>query len=187
MQQDNIGNIYITRCGSDLELASIALGFPLDSIPAEDTFPGAFKVFQEIAEIKTRCSVTLVGWAAPSSCNLGEEVWDGRISTSVGYARAPELKLFSNLEEPSTFPFSALFQIIEEEQLELDSLTAQGSPVITQRLHLVTSLPLKVENGGSLPQRVPFISLRGKSAVSVGKLVVKDYSNYVAALFENFD
>jgi hypothetical protein len=45
IQEDNIGNIYVTKCSCDSELANLALGFSLDSIPTKDTFLGVSKIF----------------------------------------------------------------------------------------------------------------------------------------------
>ena len=170
--------------GSDPELASISIGFPLDSVPTKDSFPGALKVFHHIAQCDTSCGITFVGWSSPGGSIVGEQVWDGQLSTSAAYEKCPELKEFSNLDGVSHFSFSALFEIIEQDQ---DSLLAHGSPVMTQRLHFATGLPWEKGTQGSPLRRVPTVVLEGNKAVSAGLLAVKDYSNYVAALFENFD
>lgn len=185
MKQDSIGNIYITKHGSDPDLASIALGFALDSIPAKDTVSGALNVFQNIVDSDIRCGLTLVGWSTPSNTEIGKQVWDNQIPTSAGTTKATELKHFSGLKEASNFSFSALFEIIEDDN---NPLIISGSPVTTQRVFkLLSGQPCHIEDQDSLPQRAPFVSLRGKAAVSVGTLAVKDYGDYVAALFENFD
>ncbi|RDW57629.1 hypothetical protein BP6252_13711 [Coleophoma cylindrospora] len=182
-QQDNIGNIYITRAGSDSELSAIAVTFPLDSSNCWATLSSALQVFLDLESIHTSCDITLLGWSSPHDNPIGHNVWEGAISLAAGYEQAAELKQFASLEDVRNFSLSANFQLLETDE----PLVAKGSPVLIQKLQEAAAGQVKVILESPISKRVPVLSIQGKGAIAVAKLSVEYYSRYVVGLFENFD
>ena len=182
MQQDNIGNLYITRAGSDPTLSSIALSFPVDS--STPSFSSALRTFLQLRESSHSCDISLLGWSSPGGSDIGRDVWEGLCSRSAGYEQAPELKEFSGMEDVSIFPQAAIFDIIETES---DPLVLQGSPVLTEAAKRAANKPVTVNAERWSSLRAPVLNIQGQEAVSMAKLAVEEYSRYVAALFENFN
>jgi len=182
-QQDNIGNIYITRAGSDSELSAIAVTLPLDAPNSSFILSSALQVFLELEKSDTSCDVTLLGWSSPRGNSIGHDVWEGTTAPEAGYEQAPELKQFLALEDVRTFSLSANFQFVETEE----PLIAMGSPVLMEKVRKAAAEEVKIAFGGPVSKRAPIASIQGKGAVAVGKLLAEDYSRYIVGLFENFD
>jgi len=179
-EQDNIGNIYITRIGADTELSPIAICCaPGSSITA------ALNLFKALSHSKTACGITLVDWSTPfgAARSVGREVWEGTLDAADGYKAAPRLKEFAGLEDAAAFSLSAIFEVGEA----TGQLVASGSPVLTDKVQRAAEGAAKVEFGGVGSKRAPVVRVSGRDAVEVGKVAVEQYSRYIVGLFENFD
>jgi len=179
-EQDNIGNIYITRLGSDTELSAIAVcSAPGSSITA------ALNLFKALLHSQTACNITLVNWSTPfgKARSVGREVWEGMLAAADGYEAAPRLKEFAGLEDAQTFSLSAIFEVGEGS----GQLVASGSPVLTDKVQRAAEGAAKVEFGGVGSKRAPVVRVCGSDAAEVGKVAVEQYSRYIVGLFENFD
>lgn len=181
LQQDHAGNIYICRTGRDRELGGIALTFSLDAPSL--SVPGAFQSFQKLADSKLECDVILLGWTSPGGELVGRDVWDGSLQASEAWEKYPDLQAFAGEEDVSTFALSAIFDV---QQTEDAGATASGSPVLITALQKEVPT-VKVKDSSLTSKRAPVISIRGRDAVQVCTKTVTWYSEYVAALFGNFD
>lgn len=180
-----MGNIYITRQGSDPSLSGIALTFPLDSSPSpHNSFSGALHTFLELLQTKTKCELCLLGWSSPGQSKVGQDVWEEEVSVEAAYEEFPELKCFDGRDDVSTFGCSALLEIIEVEGAALE---VRGSPLLAEKARSYVPGSGTVGGEGPTSSRCPVVSICGEGAVGVGKRVVVEYSEYVAKLFENFD
>lgn len=195
VQQDNVGNIYITRPGTDASLSGIALTFPLDasSSPQHNSFSGAIHTFLELLQTNTKCEICLLGWSSPGNSSVGHDVWEEEYSVEETYEKYPELKIFAGSDDVSAFGCSALLEIVEVKgAAAAAALEVRGSALLAEK----ASAYLPANNGtvggvggeeGPSSLRCPVLCIRGEGAVGVGKGVVVEYSEYVAKLFENFD
>jgi hypothetical protein len=181
LQQDHAGNIYISGTGRDRELGGIALTFSLDTPSL--SVPGAFQSFQKLTDSQLECDVILLGWTSPGGELVGRDVWDGSLQASEAWEKYPDLKAFAGEEDVSTFALSAIFDVHQTEDV---GATASGSPVLITALQKEAPT-VKVKDSSLMSKRAPVISIRGRDAVQVGTKTVTWYSEYVAALFGNFD
>lgn len=97
---------------------------------------------------------------------------------------SPDLKQFASMPDFATFSMSALFEILETED---PSLKVHGSQILVEKVTSVCNEPLETVIQNQVPSRAPGVNIRGHDAIAAGRLAVKVYSRYVAALFDNFD
>ncbi|KAL1966257.1 hypothetical protein VTN77DRAFT_4610 [Rasamsonia byssochlamydoides] len=183
-QQDNVGNIYMTRSGRDPELLGLGICFPLDGSTSPGAFEGALRTFLALKNSSFSCDISLIGWSSPAGKPLGHDVWEGEISLEEGTSQAPDLKQFSSMESLSTFGMSALFEIVVAEE---PAISIQGSPVLVQKAASAAEGPVKTQSEGRTLLRAPEVRIEGRDAVSVGRTTVELYGKYIAAIFDNFD
>lgn len=100
------------------------------------------------------------------------------------YEEFPELKTFDRMDDVSMFGFSASLEIME---VKGAALKVRGSALLDEKARAYLPANGTVEGEGLSPSRCPMLSVCGAGAIGVGKMVVIDYSEYVAKLFENFD
>lgn len=145
--------------------------------------PGAFQSFQKLADSKLACDVILLGWTSPAGELVGRDVWDGSLLVSEAWEKYPDLKSFAGEEDVTIFALSAIFDV---QQTEDSGATASGSPVLITAVQKEAPM-VKVKDSTIMSKRAPVVSIRGRDAVEVCAKTVAWYSEYVAALFGNFD
>jgi hypothetical protein len=116
-----------------------------------------------------------------SDDHTGLRYWESPPSAAID---APQLQQFSKLPSPGSFPFSALFQVLEVGQ---DVLSLHGSPVLINHAQEHTDDESNVKTFVRACLRAPQLVVRGQSAEKVTKSSICGYSDYVAALFDNFE
>lgn len=193
IQQDNLGNIYITRSGREPEIASIALGFPLDGGQDAVLLAGAFTLFSLLGNDDLVCPVTLVGWTSIGKDVVGRRAWHSSAAQLPWIKDAAthdgpkavdgRLDQFSGLPGATEFPLSAIFEIATTKS---EKTQLSGAPVLVDkaRKHAEGEIEACVQPKAS---RAPELRIEGADAEAVARATICDYSNYVAALFDNFD
>ncbi|EXJ83054.1 hypothetical protein A1O1_06672 [Capronia coronata CBS 617.96] len=183
--QDNIGNIYITRPGRDHELSSICLTFPLDEPDEHLAFSGAFQAFSHFESHGLKTDLTLLGWTSTDGKLGGRDFWDTFVfkKEPVGQQVA-HLQQFEGLPDPSNFSSSAMIEIQEYTGRDL---TVSGSPVLVTRVKKLAPDHCKIGSSSRKASRAPEILIQGEGAEDLAQRLIRDYSDYIAALFENFD
>lgn len=189
-QQDNAGNLYLTRSGRDSQLAAMAIEFPVDEGVSPSTFSSAFRVFSHLASEDLICDITLVGWTCLNGKPIGRDLWQSftplKMKQHESVAEAPaELDQFASLPNVSDLPLSALFAISENEE---QALRISGSPVITSATAPSTGdNDVQIVPSPSKPRRAPAVEILGRNAERCSRQMIRDYAKYVVALFDNFD
>lgn len=201
LQQDTIGNIYITQSGTDTTLSGIALQFPLDARHGTQThenpqFLSALHVFESLKNAKTACDIVLVGWSSPGGRGIGKAVWEGETTLEGAYSSLPELKQFGNdgseaFPNPEEVYLSAIIEVLEDGKVEGSGiLEVEGSFVLVDKAKKISGGEAKEKKQhGESPtsNKAPIVRIEGKGAEEIARKLVVDYSRYVAGLFENFD
>lgn len=165
--QDNVGNIYITRPGTDPSLSGIALTFQLDSPSSpHDSFSGALHTYLDLLPTKTKCDICLLGWSSPRQSSIGRDVWEEEVSVDEAYEQFPELKRLNGLHDVSEFGCSALLEIGEVEGARLE---VRGSPLLVEKARIYLPADGSVGGEGPSSSRCPVLSLCGDGAEGVAK------------------
>ncbi|KAI1077020.1 hypothetical protein F5B20DRAFT_583758 [Whalleya microplaca] len=181
--EDSVGNNYITRPGKDPELAPIAIAFPLDGGLSESSFASALRIFLLLSNEDLACDLTLLGWTSLASRIVGREIWEASV-TKTSCNVPPELEPFAEMDNPKNVSVSAVVEVSEEKE---GVLRVKGSPILVQKARrLATAQESIFEPEGKLT-RAPFISIIGPAAESTACSLIKEYSAYITALFDNFD
>ena len=114
----------------------------------------------------------------------GRDVWDGCVMLNAAYDQFPDLRVFSNVTAAVDVSLSAIFNVTK----------TNGRDVVISRALVLSDAVQKAaigkvvaEEGGPMLKRAPVAIIQGQSAEEVGSAALVFYSNYVAALFENFD
>ena len=130
--------------------------------------------------------VTLLGFTSLSSNpNIGREVWEGdHLLSDDDYSSCPELKEFSQCQQPESLAFAARLEI---EETKDEEVIVKGSPLLTDQARTAINAKVRVEDGGPVSKRCVVASVRGKEAVDVASAIVVAYGAYVKKLFDNFD
>ncbi|KAI1741290.1 hypothetical protein F4680DRAFT_72940 [Xylaria scruposa] len=186
ISQDSAGNVGITKPGQDSTLAAIALSFPLDGC-GKSSFVSAFRVFDLLRADHLQCDVTLLGWSSVGERLIGRDIWMVA-GAKKGFVPPilSQLERFSDLADPSTVTFSAIVEVRGDTAVVTE---VTGSPILveTAKKHMGARGQLKTTMLEKGPIRAPELRIVGMEAEIVARKLVKDYSEYVAALFENFD
>ncbi|KAK4943049.1 hypothetical protein LTR10_017248 [Elasticomyces elasticus] len=172
--------------GRDSELSAIAIAFPLDEGLSPDSFEGAFRTFKSLLGTNLGCDITLLGWTAIGGRLVGRDVWDRSGALFAKPTTAPniqQLEQFSDLPEGSTFPMSAIFEVVEGQAA---NVRICGSPVLLPKVQK-NAPGWEASTSTRKSLRAPEVRIEGISAVDVAAVTIREYSVYVAALFENFD
>ena len=126
------------------------------------------------------------GWTSIGGRLVGRDMWErsGSLFAKPTTApKIPQLEQFSDLPEGFTFPLSAVFEVV---YVQAAKLRICGSPVLVPKVQknaLGSEAAVSTRKG----LRAPEVRIEGVSAVDVAVVTVREYSAYVAALFENFD
>jgi hypothetical protein len=96
----------------------------------------------------------------------------------------PDIQQFSSMEATTAFGLSAAFEVLVTEG---DGLIVRGSPVLVTKVCQEAENDVDVEKATGTALRAPMVSVQGAKAVSTAQKAVVRYSEYVAALFDNFD
>ncbi|KAI1746715.1 hypothetical protein F4782DRAFT_41285 [Xylaria castorea] len=186
VNQDSAGNLGITKPGYDSSLAAITLSFPLDGC-GKSSFVSAFRVFNLLRADDLQCDLTLLGWSSMGERLVGRDIWvaaDAKKGSALPIP--PQLERFSDLADPSTVTFSAIVGI----RGDADTATeVAGSPILVEmaKKHMGTNGQLEATMLDRGPVRAPELRVVGMEAEVVARELLKGYSEYVAALFDNFD
>ncbi|KAI0975090.1 hypothetical protein F4678DRAFT_419277 [Xylaria arbuscula] len=186
-EQDSAGNVYLTRPSNDNTLANIAIAFPADANDKSQLFASAFSTFDLLGQDDVLCGVTLMGFTSLRGEGLGLESWENAIAIpgkSAALSRLPLLDQFAEFPSPRIFPFSAIFQISESADAPLSLV---GSSLLIAK----TQKMLGDREGGRVYtlefRRAPRLQVEGPGAAEVSRRMICMYSEYIAALFDNFD
>lgn len=183
-----MGNVYINKQGRDSDLGGIALAFPLDEHKSPQLFVGAFTVFSQLASQDLLCGLTLMGCTSSKEGPIGLDMWEASTGTSAKSA-SPSLQLdlleqFSSLPNPSDFIFSAVFQVCD---IASESSKLDGSFILmAQAQKSVQDLGDVMTHVRDFP-RAPRLLIEGCNAEKIAAESIRRYSEYIAALFDNFD
>lgn len=80
--------------------------------------------------------------------------------------------------------FSAVFDVRER---DVEALLLEGSPLLVSRAMKYAESLVKPKTAISSNSDTPRLLVEGPMAVSIAIETIREYSRYVAALFENFD
>ena len=144
----------------------------------------AFRVFYELQRENLLCGVTLLGWTSVGNAYLGRDIWETAISNTRKRPSTPELEQFSAFEDASSFQLSAIFEIVEQEQ---EQINVEGAKVLVDQIKELLSTPVSAKLSSRMQLRAPEVCLKGHGAERVGVEAIKAYSKYVGAMFDNFD
>ena len=127
------------------------------------------------------CGLVLLGWTCLGSELVGREIWEGPVTKSL-----PELDRFRTMRNPQDASVSAIFDVSEEEGGT--KLRVGGSPVLVDKARIIPSAAsADIRPSAKKPARAPMVSIRGPRANSAACNMIRSYSTYVVALFDNFD
>lgn len=132
---------------------------------------------------KLECDVVLLGWTSPGGELIGRDVWDRSAQVSDAWQKYPDLQSFAGMEDVSTFSLSAIFDV---QTTDDPGATASGAPVLITAVRKEAP-SIKAQESMAMSRRAPVVSIRGQDAVEICAKTVAWYSEYVAALFGNFD
>ncbi|RWA08077.1 hypothetical protein EKO27_g7032 [Xylaria grammica] len=187
-QQDSAGNIYLTRSSNDDSLANIAIAFPIDTNDSPQWFASAFSTFDLLSRDNVLCGVTLMGFTSLRGEGVGLETWENAIGIIPGkpaaFSRLPLLAQFTKSPSPTTFPLSAIFQISESAEAP-SSLV--GSSLLIAKAQKMLGDQEGVRVCTQEFRRAPRLRVEGPGVAEVSRRIICAYSEYVVALFDNFD
>ncbi|KAI1460017.1 hypothetical protein F4805DRAFT_454957 [Annulohypoxylon moriforme] len=181
--EDSVGNNYITRRGKDASLAPIAITFPLDAGLSETSFTSAFRVFSLLSKVELPCDLMLVGWTSSDGRIVGRDLWDFSAS-SLSHIISPVLEPFKHRDSPKNLSVSAVFEVSEQVGAPLK---IEGSLVLIEKARKLTTTQAEFREPRKELARAPSISITGPEAESFACSVIREYSAYIVALFDNFD
>ncbi|ETI29154.1 hypothetical protein G647_01607 [Cladophialophora carrionii CBS 160.54] len=182
--QDNAGNIHVSQHGRDPDLADIAISFQLDEHRSRAACQSAFRVFYELQRENLLCGVTLLGWSSVGDEYVGRHLWESAGLKTQNRPSYPEVQQFSNFADVSTFQLSAVFEVVEEQQ---EQLQVEGATVLVEQIQELADSPISARLSPRKQSRAPGVCLRGPGAERVACGAIKAYSSYIGALFDNFD
>ncbi|GAW17789.1 hypothetical protein ANO14919_072560 [Xylariales sp. No.14919] len=186
-QQDSAGNVYLTRSSNDDSLANIAIAFPIDTNDSSKWFASAFSAFDLLSRDDVLCGVTLMGFTSLRGEGVGLETWENAIDIPgkpAAFSKLPLLAPFTKSPSPTTFPLSAIFQISESAEAPLSLVGS--SLLITKAQKLLGD-----QEGRRVCtqefRRAPRLRVEGPGVAEMSRRIICAYSEYVVALFDNFD
>ncbi|KAI0544062.1 hypothetical protein F4679DRAFT_589902 [Xylaria curta] len=182
-EQDCVGNVYLSRPQRDCTLANIAIAFPVDAHGSMD----AILAFERLSQEDVLCGVTLMGFTSTHGEHDGLELWENA-TTIYGRPTALSGTLFfdqlSKFASPTTFAFSAIFLVSESTQAPLSLF---GSSILIAQAQKLVEDREGLKVGTQEFRRAPRLKIEGLGAEEVTRKIVCAYSEYVVALFDNFD
>ncbi|KIW72213.1 hypothetical protein PV04_00423 [Phialophora macrospora] len=182
--QDNAGNIHIWKHGRDPDLANIAIAFQLDENRSKAACQSAFRVFHELQRENLLCGVTLLGWSSVGDEYVGRHLWESAGLKTRNRPLNAEVQQFSGFADVSAFQLSAVFEVAEESQ---EQLQVEGDRILIEQVQKLSSSPISAKLSPRKRLRAPEVCLRGPGAERVGCEAIKAYSRYIGAMFDNFD
>lgn len=143
------------------------------------------RVFELLRDDDLLCGVALVGWTSIQNRLVGRDAWTSAGSKAKGASAttaAPQIEDMIDFDDPANFNFSAILNILDNasERVELF-----GSPVLVAHAKKHTSSAVVGLNMDTV--RAPELRIMGKGAGHVAHSLVRDYSKYFGALFDNLD
>lgn len=129
------------------------------------------------------CDLILLGWTATRDRIIGYEKWVSMGSTALA-ASEIQLQQFSELVDVSACSVSAIFEICESADSHLN---IRGSPILVEKVKTQAHPDSQAEFHMKQPLRAPEVSIKGLNAEKVARASIKAYSEYISALFDNFD
>ncbi|EXJ65189.1 hypothetical protein A1O7_01529 [Cladophialophora yegresii CBS 114405] len=182
--QDNAGNIHIWQHGRDRDLANIAIAFQLDENRSKAACQSAFRVFYELQRENLLCGVTLLGWTSVGDEYVGRHLWEGAGLKTQNQPSDREVQQFPDFADVSAFQLSAIFEVVEEQQ---EQLQVEGAKVLVEQIQKLSGPPTSARLSPRKQLRAPAVWLRGPGAERAACEAIKAYSSYIGALFDNFD
>ncbi|KAI8946311.1 hypothetical protein F4801DRAFT_583547 [Xylaria longipes] len=187
LEQDCVGNVYLSRPTRGHSLANIAIAFPIDAHDSSRPFTDAVLAFDRLSQEDVLCGVTLMGFTSLPGEDVGLEVWENVITIPGRPATLSEISpfdQFSKCPSPTTFAFSAIFQISESAEAPLSLF---GSSILTAKAQEFVEDQEGVRVGTQEFRRAPRLKVEGPDAEKMTRKIICAYSEYVVALFDNFD
>ncbi|KAI0414670.1 hypothetical protein F5X98DRAFT_348648 [Xylaria grammica] len=186
-EQDSAGNVYLARSSNDDSLANIAIAFPIDTNDSSQWFASAFSTFDLLSRDDVLCGVTLMGFTSLRGEGVGLETWENAIDIPgkpAAFSKLPLLAQFTKSPSPTTFPLSAIFQISESAEAPLSLI---GSSLLTEKAQKILGDQEGVRVYTQEFRRAPRLRVEGPGVTEVSRKIICAYSEYVVALFDNFD
>ena len=126
---------------------------------------------------------------------IGREIWQSSAKLNewqiaAGQKASKASTSFSVLEQFQSLPDCGEFSlsaIIEIQQSPVDELSLSGSPVLTVKAKAHASEDVRILPSTVKALRAPYLLIDGATAEEVAHAVICEYSDYVGALFDNFD
>ncbi|KAJ5926700.1 hypothetical protein N7516_008473 [Penicillium verrucosum] len=173
-QHDNVGNIYLTRPGTDPNLPSLGLAFAVDNPDGFVARRGAIKTFLSLQKQTTMpCGISLFGFSSLGGGDIGYQVWSGTATAQDALNHYPFSAVIS-IAKVSNVPTSYCGDLAAEHHMRV-VLSSFGLEAVPINLNMQIST------------RAPGLLVHGPAAVTVASAFVLSYSEYVAGMFDNFD
>jgi hypothetical protein len=161
-QNDAAGDLYVRCDGKDSGLADLAIACHLDLEYGNVSMKSGLAVFSALAHDNLACGLVVIGCLSGHGDPQGED-----------YLKAD---CFSS--------HSAVFEIRE---FEREELRLEGSPLLISKAKKYVGSGMSINASVSRSTKPVFIRIEGPSSEQVAISTLREYSRYIAALFENFD
>lgn len=184
-----MGNIYLTRPGTDPNLPSLGLAFAVDNPDGFVARRGAIKTFLSLQKQTTMpCGISLFGFSSLGGGDIGYQVWSGTATAQDARERYPCLKDFAMFPPVNHYPFSAVISIAKVSNVPTSycgDLAAEHHMRVVLSSFGLEAVPINLNM--QISTRAPGLLVHGPAAVTVASAFVLSYSEYVAGMFDNFD
>jgi hypothetical protein len=180
MIQDDVDVVSVSKAGEDIEIPNIAIFVPLnnDAKGTKCSFSSALTVFKELAGETLPCGVTLL--ACTSNLTDSPSGSTSSIGT-LGYNSGFRSR---QLGDETMSAFSAVFEIQESDQ---EPLRLEGSSLLVAKAEKYIESPKEVLIGVEKSSKFKYLRISGPTAQHIAIDTIREYSNYIAALFDNFN
>jgi hypothetical protein len=128
-----------------------------------------------------------MGYTSINGKDVGLDQWETSATVQAKFASSTPvavLEQFSQLPSPSDFSFSALFIVAET---RADGLRLHGSPLLIAKAQEVARDQNGVRKSMRASPRTPGLLIEGDLAEAIAQETICKYSEYIAALFDNFE
>lgn len=183
--------MYVTKPGSDPSLTSIGISAgacPGDASSSQGrwrhslTSAAAAGVLRRLQDEPLLCGVTLIGWEPAG----GRDAWVSAARADKGHVTTTAHDL-----DPASVSFAAIIDVVVDEDDGEDEaaggLRIVGSPVLVEQASRIAPPGAVFEARGTTVVRAPEVRIVGQDAERVACALVREYSKYIGALFDNFD
>lgn len=161
-QSDAAGDMYVRCEGGDSGLSDLAIACPFDLEYGNVSMKSGLAVFSALAHENLACGLALIVHTSGSGNSQGDNY----------------------LKDECFTTYSAVFEVQEFEQEELQ---LQGNPLLISKAKKHAESGVSINASLSRLSKPVFLRIAGPSSEKIAVDTLRDYSRYIAALFENFD